>query len=281
MMNLRPTPTPAVAGTSMPCLPAYEAQGSGGVPVLFLHGIGGGADSWQEQLACFGRTRRALAWWMPGYGPSIPLSGTTFEALAEAVIALIDSLEAPRVHLVGHSIGGMIAQTLAGRAQERLASLTLSATSPAFGSPDGAFQRVFVEKRLKPLDEGFSLADLAPRIVAELTGDDTDPDAFDRAVASMSAVPPESYRAAMHCVVTFDARSILPRIAVPTLLIAGEKDTNSPPAMMERMAGKISGARFQVIEGAGHLANLERPAAFNAILASFLADVENTGAGRP
>ncbi|MDH6234795.1 3-oxoadipate enol-lactonase [Mesorhizobium soli] len=257
--------------------PAFLEQGSGTTPVLFLHGIGGGADSWLRQLEFFGRSRRAIAWWMPGYGPSASLSDMTFDALADAVVALLDRLELPRVHLVGHSIGGMVAQTLAGRAQDRLASLTLSATSPAFGSKDGDFQKAFVEKRLKPLDDGFSLADLAPKIVAELVGDNVDMGAIEAAIASMSQVPPASYRAAMSCVVHFDARPVLPTIRVPTQLVAGSQDTNAPASMMERMAQKIAGACFRVIEGAGHLANMEQPAAFNQILSNFITDIEDKG----
>ncbi|PSJ56898.1 alpha/beta fold hydrolase [Pseudaminobacter soli (ex Li et al. 2025)] len=257
--------------------PAFTEQGSGATPVLFLHGIGGGADSWLGQLEFFGRSRHAIAWWMPGYGPSAPLPDMTFDALADAAVTLLDRLALPRVHLVGHSIGGMIAQTLAARAQGRLASLTLSATSPAFGSKDGDFQKAFVEKRIKPLDDGFSLADLAPKIVAELVGDNVDMGAIEDAIASMSQVPPASYRAAMSCVVHFDARPVLPTIRVPTLLVAGSQDTNAPAPMMERMAQKIAGSCFHVVEGAGHLANMEQAAAFNQILSNFIADIEDKG----
>jgi pimeloyl-ACP methyl ester carboxylesterase len=77
----------------------------------------------------------------------------------------------------------------------------------------------------------------------------------------------------MRCLVTFDRRDALAAIAVPTLLVAGERDTNAPAAMMERMAAKIPGARFAVISGAGHLANLERPQTFIAVLSEFLASV--------
>lgn len=253
---------------------AFIEQGSGSTPFLFLHGIGGGADSWLRQLEFFGRSRRSIAWWMPGYGQSVPLAEMSFDALADSVIALIDGLDLPRVHLVGHSIGGMVAQTLAGRAQDRLASLTLSATSPAFGSKDGDFQKAFVEKRIKPLDDGFSLADLAPTIVSELVGDNVEEGAVETAIASMSQVPPDSYRAAMQCVVRFDARSVLPVIQVPSLVLAGSQDTNAPAPMMERMAQKIARARFHAIEGAGHLANMEQPGAFNALLSNFIADIE-------
>ncbi|HEX2137253.1 MAG TPA: alpha/beta fold hydrolase, partial [Microvirga sp.] len=150
----------------------------------------------------------------------------------------------------------------------------LSATSPAFGSRDGTFQRAFLDKRLKPLDEGIGLPALAPDIVAELVGEDPCPEGVRRAIESMAQVPPQSYRAALALVATFDARALLPRIAVPTLVIAGARDGNAPAAMMEKMAARIAGARFVSCEGAGHLANLERPGAFNRAVAAFIEAVE-------
>ena len=124
--------------------PAFLERGRGGTPVLFLHGIGGGAEAWEPQLAYFGAARRSLAWWMPGYGPSPPLAAPTFGALAESLERLLDAARIERVHLVGHSIGGMVAQIFAATRIPRLASLTLSATTPVFGSRDGDFRREFL-----------------------------------------------------------------------------------------------------------------------------------------
>jgi len=77
----------------------------------------------------------------------------------------------------------------------------------------------------------------------------------------------------MQCLVTFDRRGNLPNIAMPTLLIAGENDTNAPAPMMEKMASKIPGAQYVCIPGAGHLANLERPDEFNRIVGDFIGGV--------
>jgi pimeloyl-ACP methyl ester carboxylesterase len=74
----------------------------------------------------------------------------------------------------------------------------------------------------------------------------------------------------MQCLVTFDRRDALTGISVPTLVLAGERDENAPADMMERMAAKIPGARFQVIPGAGHLAHFEQPMAFREALDGFL-----------
>jgi pimeloyl-ACP methyl ester carboxylesterase len=254
----------------MTAIPSCIAVGDKGPALLFLHGIGGDAECFRPQLAHFGRDFRAIAWNMPGYGGTDLLPETTFPALADAVAALLDARGIARVHLVGHSLGGMIAQEFALRHPGSLASLTLSGTTAAFGRPDGDFQRDFIRQRLAPLEAGQAMADLAGRLVGGLIGPAPDPDGMATALASMSRVPPGTYRAALHCLVAFDRRDALPRIAVPTLLIAGGADTTAPAAVMERMAAKIPGARFVTIPGAGHLANLEQPAAFNRVLGEFL-----------
>jgi 3-oxoadipate enol-lactonase len=256
---------------------AFEERAGAGPPVVFLHGLGGDAACWRPQLEALGGRYRAIAWDMPGYGGSERLEAMTLPALAAALAALLDRLGIERTHLVGHSMGGMVAQELAATQPERLRSLTLSATSAAFGSADGAWQQAFVAERLAPLDRGLTLAELAPDLLRGLLGPDPDPDGVRQATASMARVPEATYRAAVRCLITFDRRAALEAITAPTLLLAGECDPVAPPAMMARMAARIPGARCVVLPGAGHLANLERPATFNEALAGFLVDVEREG----
>lgn len=252
---------------------SWQEAGSG-EPVIFLHGVGGGAASWKFQLESFGETNRAIAWDMPGYGGSQPLEEVTFAGLASSLRDLFDHLGLDAPHIVGHSIGGMVAQEFCAAYPDRLKSLVLSATSPAFGNPDGDFQKSFVAARLKPLDAGKTMADVAQGVVPELVGDAPDPEGIALAKDCMGNVPPETYRATMTCLVTFDRRDTLGQIPVPTLVLAGEKDTNAPAPMMERMAGRIPGAQFVCLPGAGHLANMEQPQAFDAAVRRFLETVQ-------
>jgi 3-oxoadipate enol-lactonase len=250
-----------------------EERGQGPA-LVFLHGIGGDAACWRLQLEAFGERHRAIAWNMPGYGGSAPLAETTFPGLADALVGLLDQRDVERAHLVGHSLGGMVAQEVAARFPDRLLTLTLVATSAAFGRPDGDWQRDFLARRLESLERGRSMADLAPEIVAGLVGEAPEPSGVAQAIRSMARVPEAAYRAALHCLVTFDRRAALACIGVPTLLLAGARDATAPPAVMERMAARIPHARLVVLPGAGHLANLEQPAAFNAALGAFLAALE-------
>ena len=112
-----------------------------------------------------------------------------------------------------------------------------------------------------------------PEIAAELTRGLFGPNPPDavrrRAIASMAAIAPDAYRAALRCVVTFDRAGDLARIACPTLVLAAEHDRLAPPKTMERMAARIPGARYRCLPGAGHLANFETPDAFDAALDEF------------
>jgi 3-oxoadipate enol-lactonase len=240
--------------------------------IVFLHGIGGAARGWARQLDHFGRDWRAIAWDMPGYGGSAPLAQVSIRALVDALSAFLDAIAAERPVLVGHSIGGMIVQQLLAERPQAARAVVLAQTSPAFGRPDGEWQQAFIVARLKPLDRGETMRDLAPGLVAELVGDDPDSDGVALARDCMASVPEASYRAMMLALMGFDLRAALPRIAVPTLVLAGSKDTNAPAPMMARMAEKISGAAYVCLEGVGHLAPMERPEAFNEAIGRFLAE---------
>lgn len=254
-------------------VPAFKAQGSGQA-LLFLHGIGGNRDMFDPQLDAFAAAGwRAIAWDAPGYGESAAPARFDWAHLADAVAVLLDHLAVERVVLVGHSMGGMIAQEVAARHPARLRALVLSGTAPAFGRADGAWQKQFLAARLDPLDGGTSMAELAPALMRDLVAPGAAPSALAVATRAMSLVPPATYRAALHNLVTFDRRASLAAIAVPTLLIAGEADRTAPPAGMARMAERIPGSRYRLIAGAGHIANLERPVVFNALLREFLGDL--------
>jgi 3-oxoadipate enol-lactonase len=251
-------------------VPASAELGRGERTLVFLHGIGADHRAFDDQLKHFARGGRAIAWDMPGYGQSPPLERMTFPGLADALAALLDARDVERAVVVGHSMGGMVAQEFVARHADRAAALVLCATSPAFGGSDGDWQRRFLSERLRPLDEGKTPADIAPALVAGMVGDDPDPRGVERAVACMSAVPAEAYRAALHCLVTFDRRASLTEIRCPTLALAGERDRVASPAVVERIARAIPGASYRMLPGVGHLANLERPELFDAAIDEFL-----------
>jgi 3-oxoadipate enol-lactonase len=250
---------------------SYEAAGNAASPPLvFLHGIGGAARAWRGQLEAFSDRYRAIAWDMPGYGGSAPPAQFSIPGFANGLQDFLQAVGATRPILVGHSIGGMIVQQLLATSPGIAAAVVLAQTSPAFGKPDGDWQKSFIAARLGPLDRGETLASLAPSLVKELTGDNPDPSGMELARNCMAAVPEATYRATMLALMGFDLRSALKNISVATLLLSGSKDNNAPAPMMAKMASYIPSASYVELEGVGHLANLERPDAFNAALDSFL-----------
>jgi 3-oxoadipate enol-lactonase len=249
----------------------YEAAGDAALPPLvFLHGIGGAARAWRGQLDFFKGRFRTIAWDMPGYGGSAPLPTVSIAALANALQDFVQQVGATKPVLVGHSIGGMIVQQLLAKNPRIASAIVLAQTSPAFGKPDGDWQKAFLDARLGPLDRGETLASLAPSLVKQLVGDDPDVSGMDMARDCMAAVPEATYRATMLALMGFDLRNALKSIAVPTLVLSGSKDNNAPAPMMAKMATYIPSAKYVELEGVGHLANLERPVAFNAALDHFL-----------
>jgi len=242
-----------------------------GQAVVLIHGVGGAGRVWSGQVESFGAAGLVtLAPDLPGYGTRPPVSAMDFESLAADVEATIADSRLHRPVLVGHSMGGMVAQTLLRRRPDAYAAAVLACTIPAFGNADGDFQRKFVADRLGPLDAGRTMADLAPTLVDRMMGPQPDPAGRALAIDVMGSVPAETYRAAVRCLVAFDERNSLTRIAVPVLCLAGEKDPTAPALVVERMAGKIPGARYVCIPGVGHLPNLEAPAAFDAAILGFL-----------
>jgi 3-oxoadipate enol-lactonase len=247
---------------------------SNATAVVFLHGVGGAARAWAPQMQSFadaGFTPVALD--LPGYGTRPPVPEMQFDALAADVEAAIATRRLQRPVLVGHSLGGMIVQTMLRRRPDGYAAAVLCGTSPAFGNPSGDFQKKFVADRLAPLERGKRMADLAADIIGDIVGPAPDAAGLALAVDCMGAVRPETYRASVQCLTGFDERANLASIRIPVLCLAGEHDRNAPPPMMERMAGRIPGARYVCLPDVGHLPNLERPAAFDAAIMEFLRSI--------
>ena len=250
---------------------SYAAAGNhASPPLVFLHGIGGAARAWRGQLDAFSDRYRSIAWDMPGYGGSAPLTAVSIAALADALQDFLQAVGATKSILVGHSIGGMIVQQWLSKNPNAAVAVVLAQTSPAFGKPDGDWQKAFIGARLGPLDCGETLVSLAPSLVQELVGDDPDARGMDLARDCMASVSAATYRATMLALMGFDLRAALKSIAVPTLVLSGSKDNNAPAPMMAKMASYIPSATYLELEGVGHLANLERPDAFNAALDGFL-----------
>jgi len=249
-----------------------EPQGAGKTTptIICLHGIGGDDASFQPQLDQLSEFYRVVSWNMPGYRQSTPLPVVTFEALAAKVQSVIEALDYGPVHVMGQSIGGMIAQEVFHRAPATVRSLILVATTTAFGGRDESFKKTFLAQRLKPLDDGSTMAEMARDAIPAIVADEADDAVIHSAIDSMAKLNSDVYREVLNCLVTFNRRDEWSDITCPVLLVAGSEDTNSPASTMKKMADKLAHAEYHVLANAGHLVNLEKGDQFNQVTLKFL-----------
>jgi 3-oxoadipate enol-lactonase len=249
---------------------AVDHIGSGSLVVL-MHGIGGNRSNWHDQLPEFGRYFHAVAWDARGYGDSDDYDGDLdFGDFGTDLARLLDHFNASRAHLVGLSMGGVIGLDFVSRWPDRVTTLTLCDSLPGFSHLSDEQRREFIRLRQEPLLAGKEPKDIAPAVAKSLLSKSPRPESFERLVASMSALHKESYLKTIASLANYTLVLELEAIRVPTHVVVGAEDTLTPPAASREMARRIPGARLTVIEGAGHLSNIERPEAFNSAVLGFL-----------
>ena len=254
---------------------AHDRIGPPGRTLALLHGVGGGKSIWD---AAHGGSAQSLAeaGWdviafdLPGYGGSAPVAPLTMTAMAHAVAGSLHALGTGPVVLVGHSMGGMVAQELAALAPQALRGLVLACTSSAFGRPEADWQQAFLRERLAPLDAGLGMPALARQLVTAMVAPGAAPEAVQAAIDVMQRVPEATYRAALQAIVGFDRRASLGAIGVPVLCLSAEHDRTAPPDVMARMAQRLPSGRHHCVPAAGHLVSVEKPEAFCRAVAGFL-----------
>ena len=233
---------------------------------MFLHGIGGNRSHWLSQIDFFSARFKAAAWDARGYGGSDDYEGPLcFDDFTEDLLRVVDHFRESKAHIVGLSMGGRIARNFALGHPGRVRSLTLANTSPGFDALSSEEVEKFVEER----------RNRSPRSVEQLLGSRAHPDAARALAESFEALRKPSYLKALQASVAQDRAAPLEKIAVPTLVIAGEEDRVYPPSLARRMAERIPGAELVVLAGCGHLSNLEQPERFNEALLAFLSKVED------
>ncbi len=253
---------------------AWREAGEGELVVL-LHGLGGSRTSWEPQLAALSTGHRVAAWDLPGYGMSAPLpDSVTFPALAHAATDWISALHDGPAHVVGISMGAMIAQYLAAWHPESVRSLTLLSASPAFGL-DGTSPQKWQAARLAPLAAGQQPADFADRVLRAIAGPQISEAALDGQRRAMARISGPALQSSIECLITHDARPLLAGITAPTLVMVGELDEETPPSYAHVLSEGIPHAWLQTVPGVGHLLNVEAPDVVNAAIVRHLHHVED------
>lgn len=250
--------------------PSWLASGQGKVPLVMLHGLGMTGEIWLPQLNHFGRSRLAVAWTQPGIPPSPPPQALGWKELADALNAMLETMGIDKAHILGHSMGGMVAQEFYHHYPKRVASLILYSSSSAFGSSDPQWKLDFVQERETSLATFGDFMQAAPALLDELIGPKITPALRELAIASARDITTESYLKTLQLLVTFNRKADLGSITVPTLLLGGELDRQSPVKGIKRMAEQIPQAQYREIAAVQHISNLEAPAAFNQLVQDFL-----------
>ncbi|MDA0231101.1 MAG: alpha/beta fold hydrolase [Proteobacteria bacterium] len=249
---------------------AADCLGAGPV-VLFLHGIGGNRSNWRDQLPAFAERYLAVAWDARGYGLSDGYDGAlNFADFSADLARLLDQLKAEKAHLVGLSMGGRVAADFYFRSPNRVASLTLVDTHSGFAALSPAQRKEYVESRLAPLKAGKTVADIAPVVADKLLGPNATAEVRARLEASIASLRQDCYMKSVAATVEQDSVGDYSAIHVPTHVMVGEHDPLTTPAMCRELADQIKRAAFSIVPDAGHLSNIENPAAFNASALEFI-----------
>jgi 3-oxoadipate enol-lactonase len=249
---------------------AVDHMGEGKL-VVFMHGIGGNRTNWHDQLPELGRHFRAASWDARGYGMSDDYEGPLdFHDFARDLNRVLDHFGARKAHLVGLSMGGLIAMDFNALFPERVATLTICDSLPGFSHISPEQSREFVRLRLEPLLAGKELKEIAPGVAQSLISKSAPPAVFQRFVDSMCALHRQSYIKTLQGAARPDVQIELEKICVPAHVVVGEEDMLTPPSLARSMAERIAGARLTIIKNAGHLPNIERPREFNAAVLPFL-----------
>lgn len=242
----------------------------GSPAVLLLHGLGANGSMWTLQFDdLIAAGYRPLAPDAPGFGDS-PYDGRgwNFRRVAADLAALLRELETGPAHVVGLSMGGVIAQQFALDYPGLVRKLVLVSTFAVL-RPSSLSQWLYFLQRLMLVH----LAGLEQqsKIVAQRVFPAPEQESLrEMAAAQIARADPRAYRAAMRHLGLFDSRRRLREIRVPTLVISGEHDTTISPARQKMLAGGIPGARQIVIPEGGHAVAIDQAAAFNRVLLEFL-----------
>jgi pimeloyl-ACP methyl ester carboxylesterase len=253
----------------------YVMEGEG-PPVVLIHSLGASVHMWRGLIDEFRGDYTLIASDCRGHGSSSNRGGFTVSAVADDLGALTDMLGLGSFHLIGISMGGLIALTLYSRKPESVRSLVL-ADSYAYAGHEGLRRVAQTREALKSI----TMREFGERYASDTLLPSTPAEVRRELAEVIGRMSPEAYLQTVESILTEDVTPILSNVRVPTLVLVGEKDRRTPVAVSEHLARSIPGAELRVIPDAGHLANLDNPGAFNAAIRAFLeADEQSWGLRR-
>jgi pimeloyl-ACP methyl ester carboxylesterase len=250
---------------------AYERAGDG-PPLVLLHGyVGDGLATWRHQIEHLSTDFTVVAWDAPGAGKSAdPPETFGIAGYAECLAQFIEGLGLGPSHVMGLSFGGALALAFQRLHPELVRSLVLAS---AYAGWRGSLPADVAEARLTQALQlstrsGQEFVDTLLPTMFALPIPPEDLEAFRTA---MKEFHPSGFRAMARASVE-DLSDVLPGVGIPTLLVYGANDPRAPLTIAQHLHGAIGGSQLVVLEGAGHVCNIELPQQFNAVVGDFLDD---------
>lgn len=235
--------------------------------VVFVHGYLGGGAQWDDQRAALSGRFRVITPDLPGFGANSKMTApTTIEGFAEIVLAQLSDQGLRHFHLVGHSMGGMIAQEMVRCAPGRIDALVLYGTGPV-GLLPGRFESIEESKR-RVMEEGTRAT--ARRIAATWFLAEAESEGYALALSIAEEASEQGALAGLSAMEVWSGRSALTHIRSRSLVIWGDQDRSYTWDQPEQLWRGIPGAQLAVVPGCAHAVHLEKPALFNALLLDFL-----------
>jgi pimeloyl-ACP methyl ester carboxylesterase len=254
-------------------------------PLIFIHGLSGCWQNWLEQLPVLAREHRVLAVDLPGFGSSpLPAGEISISGYGRMLDRLLEELEIDAAAVIGNSMGGFIGAELAIAFPQRVERLVLISAAGISTYADPRTARAMPTLRRSERIVAASAAWLAsrsdtvarrPRLRdATLAVVARHPSRLPAPLAAeqLRGAGKPGFLQALESILDYDFRERLPEIACPTLIVWGDGDRLINVRDADVFAELISGSRKVIFEDTGHMAMLERPAAFNALLSDFLAE---------
>jgi pimeloyl-ACP methyl ester carboxylesterase len=251
---------------------AYDDVGSG-LPVVFLHAFPLNRTMWDPQIGALVGECRCIAIDFRGLGESMGRPPYTMDRYADDVAGVLDTLQIQRAVIVGLSMGGYVAFALWRRHRERVRAFVLANTRATADTIEAMERR----RALIEIAETRGSTGVANMQIAGLVGKTTRekrPDIYDATHRMIAQAPPCGVIGGLEALIARpDSTATCGTMDVPVMVVTGDEDVITPPSEARLLASAIRASRVEVLQGAGHLSNLERPAAFNTVISEFLASL--------
>jgi pimeloyl-ACP methyl ester carboxylesterase len=248
----------------------HFSEAGSGTPLVLLHGFPLSSEIWRAQRAGLADRYRVITPDLRGHGKSPAPEGVYgMETMARNVLALLDALEIPKAVIMGHSMGGYVALAAAKIAPERLLGLGLIASQAAADTEEARQGRFKMAEKVAAEGSAPVAAAMVPRLFAP--GGGAAASVVEEVRQMILKTPRAGIIGTLQAMAAREnTETLLAKMKVPVLILAGEHDQIIPSAKSRALASAVPGATLAIIEKAGHMPMLENPAGTTAAIAAFL-----------